>query len=296
MGVSKQSVHQKLKRYEQLFTKARQFIEKAEAVRKVHPEMGCRKIALKLKERGFGRDKVERLLLSAGFKIISPPNYMKTTHSVRLHQFENLIEGLLVKGINQIVQTDITYFWMNGKFAYLVFIIDVYSRLIVGYHAGLTLEAAANMKALEMMIRLRGEQKLKGLIHHSDKGSQHHCKLYLQKLKQYGIKISMCDAAWQNAYTERINRTMKYEYLRHRKIDNIEKLRKYLEMDVKAYNTDRPHWSLPQQMAPATFERYLSKLKPSMRPEMKIYTTVQNIENEFFLAMQQSDKKIAATK
>ena len=42
---------------------------------------------------------------------------MRTTHRVRLHRFENLLEGLLVKGINQIVQTDITYFWMNGRLA-----------------------------------------------------------------------------------------------------------------------------------------------------------------------------------
>ena len=285
-----------LKRDKQMFTKAQQFIEKAEAVRKTHPEMGCRKIALKLKERGFGRDKLEALFLQSGFKIIYPPNYMRTTQSVRLHQFENLLEGLLVKGINEVVQTDITYFWMKGRFAYLVFIIDVYSRLIIGYHAGLNLEAAANMKALEMMIKLRGKQNLKGLIHHSDRGSQYHSKLYVEKLKEHGIKISMCDAAWQNAYTERINRTMKYEYLRHRKIDNIEKLRKYMKMDVKAYNTERPHWSLPHQMAPATFENYLRNLETSSGPEMKIYKHVQNIENEFFTAMQQSDKKIAATK
>jgi putative transposase len=280
-----------LKRDQRMFTKAQQFIEKAEAVRKIHPEMGCRKIALKLKEKGFGRDKLEALFLQSGFKIINPPNYMRTTYSVRLHQFENLLEGLLVKGINQVVQTDITYFWMKGRFAYLVFIIDVYSRLIVGYHAGLNLEATANMKALEMMIKLRGKQNLKGLIHHSDKGSQYHSKLYVEKLKEHGIMISMCDAAWQNAYTERINRTMKYEYLRHREIDNIEKLRKYMEMDVKAYNTERPHWSLPHQMAPATFEYYLRNLGTSSGPEMKIYKRVQNMENEFFSAMQQSDKK-----
>ncbi len=285
-----------LKRHQQAFTKAQQFIDKAEIVRRRHPEMGCRKIALKLKVKGFGRDKIEALLLRTGFKIIYPPNYMKTTHSVRLNKFPNLIEGLLVKDINQVIQTDITYFWMHGKFAYLVFIIDVYSRLIVGYHAGLTLEAEANIKALEMMIRLRGKQNLKGLIHHSDKGSQHHSKLYVQRLKQHGIQISMCDAAWQNAYTERINRTMKYEYLRHRKIDSLEKLKKHMDRDVKAYNTDRPHWSLPNQMAPAPFEKYLSKLEPSMRPKMEIYKHVQYIENEFFSAMKQSDKKIAATK
>lgn len=297
MGLSRQSVHQLLKRRHQAYEKTRQFIEKAELIRRVHPEMGCRKIALKLREVGFGRDKVEGILLGSGFRIIYPPNYTKTTHSVRINQFKNLIQGLEINGINKVVQTDITYFWMNESFGYLVFIIDVYSRLIVGYHASTDLESAANMEALDMMIQLRGAKNLRGLIHHSDKGSQYHSKEYLQVLRDHRIEISMCDYAWQNAYTERINRTMKYEYLRHRKIDTIEKLKKHLERDVIAYNTDRPHWSLPQQMAPASFEGYINKLPKSMCPKLSIYKdNKENMRNEFFLAMRQSDKKIAATK
>jgi transposase InsO family protein len=284
-----------LKRQQTRFAKMQEFIEKAESLRRKHPEMGCRKMALKLKDEGFGRDKIEALLLISGFRIVYPPNYMKTTQSVRIHQFGNLIKGLQIKGINKVVQTDITYFWMNGRFGYLVFIIDVYSRLIVGYHASCGLESVANMKALEMMIKLRERENLKGLIHHSDRGSQYHNKEYLKALTDHGIKISMCDKAWENAYTERINRTIKNEYLRHRKIDSLEKLRKNMDIDVKAYNADRPHWSLPQQMAPATFEQYVTKLEKSKRPLMRIYDG-ENTKNEFFLAMQQSDNKIAAIK
>jgi len=272
-----------------------EFIEKAESLRGKHPEMGCRKMALKLKDKGFGRDKIEALLLRSGFRIVYPPNYMKTTQSVRIHQFGNLIKGLEIKEINKVVQTDITYFRMNGRFGYLVFIIDVYSRLIVGYHASSRLESVANMKALEMMIKLRERKNLKGLIHHSDRGSQYHSKEYLKALTDHGIKISMCDQAWENAYTERINRTIKNEYLRHRKIDSLDKLRKNMDIDVKAYNTDRPHWSLPQQMAPATFEQYVTKLEKSKRPLVRIYDR-EDTRNEFFLAMQQSDNKIAAIK
>ena len=124
-----------LKRHQTRFAKMEEFIEKAESLRGKHPEMGCRKMALKLKDKGFGRDKIEALLLRSGFRIVYPPNYMKTTQSVRIHQFNNLVKGLEIKDINKVVQTDITYFRMNGGFGYLVFIIDVYSRLIVGYHA-----------------------------------------------------------------------------------------------------------------------------------------------------------------
>jgi len=292
LGLSKQSVHQLLKRKERSFEKTHQFIEKAEAIRRTHPEMGCRKIALKLRETGYGRDKLEGILMGSGFRVIYPPNYSKTTHSVRIHRFRNLIEGLVINRINQVVQTDITYFWMSGSFGYLVFIIDVYSRLIVGYHASEGLESSANMRALKMMIQLRGEKNLKGLIHHSDKGSQYHSTEYLKTLSDHKIEVSMCDYAWQNAYTERINRTLKNEYLRHRKIDSLEKLKKCMDLDVKAYNTDRPHWSLPQQMAPACFEEYIKGLPKGKRPKMIMYKeNKKNLENEFFLAMKQSDKE-----
>jgi len=285
-----------LNRQQTSLTKMQQFIEKAEVIRREHPEMGCRKIALKLRDRGFGRDKVEGFLLRSGFRVVYRPNYIKTTQSVRIHKFDNLIKGLEINGINKVVQTDITYFRMHGRFAYLVFIIDVYSRLIVGYHASTGLETAANMKALEMMIKFRKKENVKGLIHHSDKGSQYHSKEYLKALTEHDIKISMCDYAWENAYSERINRTIKNEYLRHRKIDTLEKLRKHMDIDVIAYNTQRPHWSLPQQMAPAIFECYVAKLKKSKRPVMRIYTAQEEkTKNEFFLAMRQSDNKIAAT-
>jgi len=75
--------------------------------------MGCRKIALILKKPGFGRDKTEALLMAAGFRVIYPPNYTKTTHSVRFNQFGNLIEGLVIQYINKVVQTDITYLWVK---------------------------------------------------------------------------------------------------------------------------------------------------------------------------------------
>jgi len=222
-----------LQRYQKSVERSQQFIDKAEAIREDHPEMGCRKMAIILKQRGCGRDKTEALLLAAGFRVIYPPNYIKTTHSVRVHRFGNLIEGLIIKSINKVVQTDITYLWVKDRFYYLVFIIDVYSRFITGYHASCSLEAEANMKALAMMIKRRGKENIKGLIHHSDKGSQYNCIEYLSILKEHGIKVSMCNEAWENAYTERINRTIKDEYLRHRNIDCLETLRKEMNRAIK---------------------------------------------------------------
>ena len=258
-------------RYEKQLLKSKEFIDKAEKIRKIHPELGCRKIALKLQEGSFGRDKLENLLLTSGFRVLYPPNYIKTTRSVIRHKFKNLVEGLLVKDINKVVQSDITYFWMNGRFGYLVFIIDVYSKLIVGYNASFGMEASGNISALNMMIRLRGKENVRQMIHHSDRGSQFHCSRYLEVLKKYDIKVSMCNEAWENAYAERINRTIKNEYLRHRRINTLAELKRQLTIVVKAYNNDRPHRNLMAQMPPAIFEQYLFSMPRSKRPVVRIY-------------------------
>ena len=250
---------------------AQQLIEKAEAIREDHPEMGCRKMALLLKEPGYGRDKTEALLMQGGFRVSYPPNYTKTTHSVRIHQFANLIEGLQLQQINRVVQTDITYIWIQGQFYYLTFIIDVYSRRITGYQASRSLEAEANIKALEMMIAFRGKENLKKLIHHSDRGSQYHCNNYLRILKEHDIQISMCNAGWENAYTERINRTLKHEYLRHRNITCLGSLKAELSRAVRLYNEERPHWEITGQMPPAKFEDYLKTVPLKKRPVVRIY-------------------------
>lgn len=262
------------------FERSRQFIEKAEILRETHPEMGCRKMALILKEPGYGRDKTEELLLAGGFRIYYPPNFVKTTHSVRTNRFDNLIEGLTIRNINKVVQTDITYLWIKERFYYLVFIIDVYSRLITGYHASCGLEAGANIKALQMMIRLRKKEKLKGLIHHSDRGGQYNSLAYLKILEEHGIKVSMCKAAWENAYTERINRTIKHEYLRHREINCLTTLRKELKRAVDLYNNQRPHWSLWQQKSPVEYEKYVSCLPERKRTTMTIYKNENGISTD----------------
>ncbi len=126
------------------------------------------------------------------------------------------------------------------------------------------------MKALTMMIQRRGKNP-QGLIHHSDRGTQYNCKKYLGTLKLHGIKVSMCNEAWENAYTESINRTIKHEYLRHLKITCLQTLRKELKRAIKLYNENRPHLSLLCQMTLAGFVEYVNKLPKAKGPKMIIY-------------------------
>lgn len=236
-----------------------------------------------LRFSGKGRDKIEHLLLSNGFRVKYAPNYLKTTQRMKQHYYSNLIEGMELTGINQVIQTDISYYWINGKFYYLTFIVDVYSRRIIGHYTGCNMEAECNIKAMKLALKTRKGSNLEHLIHHSDRGSQYGDKNYKQLLNENKIKGSMCKEAWENAYTERINRTIKEEYLNQWTINSYRDLVKAVNKAVAAYNNTRPHYSL-QMMSPVAFENYVEKLPLELRPKMTIYKAVQkdiHISTEF---------------
>jgi transposase InsO family protein len=225
---------------------------------------------LLLKYPDFGRDECERILLANGFRIKRKPNFIKTTLSQKTHKFPNLIRGLEIQGLNHVWQTDITYFILDGmKIFYLIFIIDIYSRRIIGHTAHDHMRGEANVACLKMAIRTRKGYDLRKLIHHSDYGGQYIFKKYLDLLKPF--KISMCKEAWQNAYTERINGTIKNDYLKHRKIQSLTELKRNLARDISAYNNERPHKNLPGKMSPIEFERYLERTPKTQHPRLKIY-------------------------
>src|SRR5699024_4694017 len=105
--------------------------------------------------------------------------------------FDNLIEGRVVSGPNQVWQSDITFIKVGETFYYLTFIIDVYSRRIVGYAVSKNLRAEANLRALKQALANCSTAQLKGLVHHSDRGSQYTDGRYLALLRRHNICISM---------------------------------------------------------------------------------------------------------
>lgn len=274
-GLSKQALHQYRIRELHKADKANQFFEQANEMRKEHPKAGCRKMALDMVCKGWGRDKIERLLLINGYRVYHPPNYARTTRSQHELYFPNLIEGLELNNINQVVQTDITYYRVASRFYYLVFIIDVYSRRIVGYAVSKTLEAQGNIKALNKMLETRKNDCVINLIHHSDRGSQYIDKMYLKTLADHSIQISMCKEAWENAYSERINRTIKEEYLDGWDIKDFAELSRCVTKAVKHYNGKRRHQGLSWQ-TPTEFEKRVESQQPNQRIKMKLYKTLES--------------------
>lgn len=273
LGVSKQAFHQYYKRTEERGQKIERLCRQVDVLRKEHPGCGLEKLYWQLQPDWLGRDRFISLLQERGYGVPRKRSNHRTTYSVKSNRFTNLVSGRTITGINQVWQTDITYFWSMGRYYYLTFIIDVYSRRIVGYWVSDNLRSEANRKALSMAFRARKGQDLSLLIHHSDRGSQYVDAKYLSMLSKGGVpaeRVSMCICAQDNAYTERVNGTIKSEYLDYRGINSEKQLESAVKQAVEHYNDHRPHRSLPERSSPVAYEKWLAQSDKKEHPRWEI--------------------------
>lgn len=226
-----------------------------------------------------------------GYRVKRHKNFIKTTIPAH-YRYPNLIEGSIVNQINQVWQSDISYIHIHGNYYYLVFIIDVYSRRIVGYQASDHMRSEANVKALRKAFKLRSNDDLSNLIHHSDRGSQYISKSYTKMLTQRRIEISMGLKATENAYVERINGIIKNEYLKYREMKTLEDLKRELKKAVNHYNGKRSHMNI-QKNNPIAYEKKLLDLKNQKRPTVIIYTDgYEKIKEAFSLFNLRPEKNL----
>jgi len=268
-GVSKQGVHQRNNADQDWNMKLAELQTQVNEVRAVHSGCGLEKLYDTLKPSWLGRDKFISVFMELGYRVRKRPNFTRTTIPSSL-RYPNLIQGLLVWDKNRVWQTDITYFEVANSFYYLTFIIDIYTKVIRGYHVSDHMRAEANLKALSMA--LKETRHLTGLIHHSDRGSQFTDLKYLELLGKHGIYISMGLIAQDNAYAERINGTIKNEYLKHKTINSFVELKREVKKAVGHYNEKRIHKYLPGKQAPREFEQQLLHLSTQNRPKVIVYT------------------------
>ena len=244
--------------------------------REIHPGMGLRTMYDMLQPEGIGRDGFVALGLAEGFRLKNVEKQTRTTYSIKSNRYWNLLGDVEFTGINQVWSSDITYFFCLGKFFYIVFIMDIYSRRIVGYSIADNMRAENNITALQMALKLRGINDYnKALIHHSDKGTQYASDDYTTLLEAYGIQISMCNEVYENTHIERVNDTIKNQYLKRMEINNTKEMEKKLAEVIASYNETRPHQSL-QKMSPVEYERQLAGVSKENRRKMKIYTVKLN--------------------
>jgi putative transposase len=219
-------------------------------IRKRMPRIGARKLYHLLRgefeSKGIkvGRDKLFEILRNNQMLITRRRKYIQTTNSKHwLKKYPNLIKEMEIDRPERLWVSDITYIRTENGFSYLSMITDAYSRKIVGYNTSKTLGTEGTIEALKMAINNRVSKD--ELIHHSDRGMQYCSKEYVGLLEKNNIKISMTEQSdpYENALAERMNRTIKEEFLFIEKFSGYQQLAKTVEESVRIYNTERPHLS-----------------------------------------------------
>lgn len=223
---------------------------------------GSRRIAVALSQRGIacGVARIARLLKNQGLRAIQPKSFTPhTTESRhRLGHNENLLKDKKAPlRVDEVWVGDITYIPLGtrtsqGRFGYLALLMDLFSRRIVGWDYGLTMDDGLVLGALRRTIRER--QPAAGLIHHTDRGGQYASHRYRDVLRCSGICQSMSAAGncYDNAFMESCFGTIKHELELVEYRNSAEALRE-LSSYIRYYNADRIHSSLGY-VSPAQFE------------------------------------------
>jgi len=178
---------------------------------------GARKVWRQLLREGFdvARCTIERLMHEMGLKGIIRGRGKRTTIPVDTDQrpLDLVLRRFLADRPNQLWVADFTYVATWSGFVYVAFVVDVYSRMIVGWRVSTSMSAELTLDALEQALWAR---KVKGdLIHHSDRGSQYLSIRYTDRLAEMGIEASVGSVgdAYDNAMAETINGLYKAEVI-----------------------------------------------------------------------------------
>ena len=220
---------------------------------------GSPRVYLDLREQGHavGRHRVARLMREQGLRARAKRRFQRTTDSQHgLPVAANVLaRQFTVPTPNMAWVSDITYLWTREGWLYLVVILDLFSRRVVGWavHDRITRQLA--LDALTMALHHR--QPPPGLVHHSDRGSQYASGDYQAVLAAHGVVCSMSRRGncWDNAVAESFFSTLKME-LAHdadwaTRADARADVARYLEI---FYNRQRRH-SVLGYVSPVAFER-----------------------------------------
>jgi hypothetical protein len=261
IGSSRQVFHVKLNRYMQREEEMGQLSLIVSQVRKDHPGMALRDLYQVIQPVSIGRDQFEDYFKQMGYGVAIKRSFKRTTDSSGVIRFPNLIEDKELTGINQVWVSDITYYRIKEKFYYLTFIMDLYSRLIVGHSCSQTmLTAHTTIVALKTALKTRGTKKLSGLIIHSDGGGQYYSQEFRKFTKEAGMINSMGKSVYENPHAERVNGIIKNNYVRHYSPDDFAQLSRMTNKAVFMYNTEKPHRAL-KKLSPVQFENLINKKK-----------------------------------
>jgi putative transposase len=222
------------------------------------PAYGYRRITAELQRRGFqvNHKHVLRLMREDNLLCLRQRSFVVTTDSQHtLPVYPNLARDITPQTVNQLWVADITYIRLLSEFVYLSVVLDRYSRRVIGWALGRTLEAELAVAALRMALAQR--QPAAGLVHHSDQGVQYASHSYTDLLKAHRIRISMSRKGnpYDNGACESFMKTLKYEEVYRNEYRDIHEayacIGEFLE---RVYNKQRLHSALGY-VPPVEFEQ-----------------------------------------
>jgi putative transposase len=221
------------------------------------PAYGYRRITAELHKRGFAvnHKRVLRMMRQDNLLCIRRRAFLVTTDSRHnLPIYPNLARQMAPTAMNQLWVADITYIRLHTEFVYLAVVLDAFSRRVIGWALGRTLEAELAVMALRMALLER--KPAPGLVHHSDRGVQYASRVYTEILQQHQSKISMSRKSnpYDNATCESFIKTLKYEEVYRNEYRDFQEARSCIgEFLERVYNRKRLHSALGY-VPPAEFE------------------------------------------
>ncbi len=217
-----------------------------------HPFYGSRKMVVFLKTLGHtvNRKRVQRLMQQMGLAGMAPgPNTSRPHPEHKVYPYR--LRGVSVVRPNPVWSTDITYIRLAHGFAYLVAIIDWYSRRVLSWRISNTMETAFCVDCLEEALRTYDKPE----IFNSDQGSQFTSEAFTGVLKREDIAISMDGRgrAFDNIFVERLWRSVKHEDVYLKGYNSMGELMLGLTEYFAFYNGERPHQALGHKTPDAVY-------------------------------------------
>jgi putative transposase len=213
--------------------------------------------ALHAEGKRCGRKRVARLMRARGLSATLPRHRTRTTDSRHEHPVApNLLErDFTADAPNTKWVADITAIWTMEGWLYLAVVLDIFSRMVVGWAMDTHREAVLVESALQMALARRHPEP--GLLHHSDRGSQYTCQDYQALLARCGIVVSMSRKGdcYDNALMESFNGTLKTECVERESYQTRSQARRSIFEYLEAfYNRQRLHSSLGY-VSPVVYEQ-----------------------------------------
>lgn len=180
---------------------------------------GAPRIRHAVRRKGFcpGKNRVARLMATAGLQARAPRRFRKTTDSRKTQRIApNLLErNFVISAPNTVLAGDITYIQTIDGWLYLAVLLDLYSRRVVGWAMSDRIDTELACSALNMVTTTRPLEP--GWIHHTDRDCRYGSDEYLAKLALFGARPSMSRKAdcWDNAVSETFFATLEKELLAH---------------------------------------------------------------------------------